>query len=119
MVCNYGLHANALRTLPGHSSCGYPNWSYLGAGQNALSANVTAMFDDPAKHLAYIIREVRSRGATVLEPPKEAEQAWGDTIRGRASTNNDFLKSCTPGYYNNEVAELGFGLLGQVLHTGR
>jgi cyclohexanone monooxygenase len=67
------------------------------------------MFDDPAKHLAYIIREVRSRGATVLEPPNEAEQAWGDTIRGRASTNNDFLKSCTPGYYNNEVAELGFG----------
>jgi cyclohexanone monooxygenase len=88
-------------------------------GQNALSANVTAMFDDPAKHLAYVSREVRSRGATVVEPPKEAEQAWGDTIRGLASTNYDFLKSCTPGYYNNEVAELGFGLLGQVLHTGR
>jgi hypothetical protein len=53
-----------------------------------------------------------------VEPPKEAEQAWVDTIRGLASTNYDFLKSCIPGYYNKEDAELGFGLLGHVYTPG-
>jgi hypothetical protein len=36
------------------------------------------------------------RGATVVEPPKEAEQAWVDTIRGLASTNYRFPEIMHP-----------------------
>jgi cyclohexanone monooxygenase len=111
-------YANGLRTLHGHSTSGFPNWFFIGVGQNALSANMTSMFDDQAKHLAYIIKEVRSRGAVVVEATPEAEQAWVETIRSLAGNSREFLSACTPGYYNNEGDTSAGGLLDQVYTPG-
>jgi cyclohexanone monooxygenase len=107
-------YANGLRTLHGHSTSGFPNWFFIGVGQNALSANMTSMFNVQAKHHAYIIKEVRSRGAVVVEATPEAEQAWVDTIRSLAGNSREFLSACTPGYYNNEGDTSAGGLLDQV-----
>ena len=37
-----------------------------------------------------------------VETSEEAEAAWVETILELAQNNQEFLESCTPGYYNNE-----------------
>lgn len=94
--------SRGLRTLHGHSTRGFPNWFYIGIGQNAMSANQTAVYDDQAIHVAYIISQVRERGARAVQPTAQGEQAWVDEIRRHGSDNLDYLMACTPGHYNNE-----------------
>ncbi|HEX7946764.1 MAG TPA: NAD(P)/FAD-dependent oxidoreductase [Phenylobacterium sp.] len=114
----YDYYKDGFRTLHGHSSRGFPNWFYIGIGQNGLSVNMTAMFDDQARHIAYIIKEARARGATTVEPTAEAEEAWVEVIRSVAIANRDFQNACTPGYYNNEGGERSGGLNGQTYTPG-
>jgi cyclohexanone monooxygenase len=94
--------AEGIRTLHGHSTRGFPNWFFVGIGQNGLSVNMTAMFDDQARHIAYIIREVRARGAETVQPTQNGEADWVSEIRRLALKTNSFIESCTPGYYNSE-----------------
>jgi len=94
--------SEGIRTLHGHSTRGFPNWFFVGIGQNGLSVNMTSMFDDQARHIAYIINEVRTRGAKAVQPTAEGEAEWVDEVRRLAVTSNAFIESCTPGYYNNE-----------------
>jgi cyclohexanone monooxygenase len=94
--------SEGIRTLHGHSTRGFPNWFFVGIGQNGLSVNMTSMFDDQAKHVAYIISQVQARGARAVQPTAEAEQAWVDEIRRLSAGATEFLTSCTPGYYNSE-----------------
>ncbi|MBP7704273.1 MAG: NAD(P)/FAD-dependent oxidoreductase [Caulobacter sp.] len=114
----YDYYQDGFRTLHGHSSRNFPNWFYIGVGQNGLSVNMTAMFDDQARHIAYIIKEAKARGATTVEPTAEAEEAWVETIRQVAVLNRDFQNACTPGYYNNEGGERSGGLNGQTYTPG-
>ena len=114
----YDHYADGFRTLHGHSSRNFPNWFYIGVGQNGLSVNMTSMFDDQARHIAYIIREVKARGAVAVEPSAAAEEAWVETIRQLAVTNRAFQNACTPGYYNNEGGERSGGLNGQTFTPG-
>jgi cyclohexanone monooxygenase len=114
----YDYYKDGFRTLHGHSSRNFPNWFYVGVGQNGLSVNMTAMFDDQARHIAYIIKEAKQRGAIAVEPTAEAEEAWVEVIRGVAILNRDFQNACTPGYYNNEGGERSGGLNGQTYTPG-
>ena len=114
----YDYYKDGFRTLHGHSSRNFPNWFYIGVGQNGLSVNMTAMFDEQARHIAYIIKEVKDRGAIAVEPTAEAEEAWVEVIRSVAILNRDFQNACTPGYYNNESGERSGGLNGQTYTPG-
>ena len=76
------------------------------------------MFDDQAQHIAYIIKEVRSRGVVAVEATPEAEQEWVDTIRGLVASSKDFLSACTPGYYNNEGDTSSIGIFDQIYTPG-
>jgi len=114
----YDYYEDGFRTLHGHSSRNFPNWFYIGVGQNGLSVNMTGMFDDQARHIAYIVKEAKARGATTVEPTAEAEEAWVETIRKVAILNRDFQNACTPGYYNNEGGERSGGLNGQTYTPG-
>jgi cyclohexanone monooxygenase len=99
----YDHWKDGFRTLHGLSAHGFPNWFTIGINQNGLSPNMTAMFDDQAVHVAYIIGEVERRGKTTVEVTEEAEQAWVDQIVAMAGTGaTAFLEECTPGYYNRE-----------------
>jgi cyclohexanone monooxygenase len=102
-----------MQTLHGFTTRDFPNWFYIGVSQNALSVNMTAMFDEQARHISYIIAETQKRGATTVEPTEEGQQAWVDLIKGMQMMGNTFFETCTPGYYNNEGqsgAGLGAGL---------
>ena len=58
--------------------------------------------NEQAIHYAYIISECKKRGFRTIEPTKEAEEGWTQTIVDGTAIRGDFLKECTPGYYNNE-----------------
>ena len=94
--------ADGLQTLHGFSSREFPNWFYIGVSQNAFSVNMTSMFDDQARHIAYVIAETMRRGATTIEPTQEAQDDWVAVINGFHVGGLGFLETCTPGYYNNE-----------------
>jgi cyclohexanone monooxygenase len=93
---------DGLQTLHGFSTRGFPNWFYIGVSQNAFSVNMTSMFDDQARHIAYVIAQTIRRGAATVEPTQEAQDEWVATINGFYVGGVSFLEACTPGYYNNE-----------------
>ena len=101
--------ADGMKTLHGFSTRDFPNWFYIGVSQNALSVNMTAMFDEQARHISYIIAETQKRGGTTVEPSEAGQQGWIDTILSVQMPGNTFFETCTPGYYNNE-GKTGVGL---------
>jgi cyclohexanone monooxygenase len=109
--------ADGLKTLHGFSTRGFPNWFYIGVSQNALSVNMTAMFDDQAKHISYIIAEMKKRHKTTVQPEQEAQDEWVKLIAGMQINNEAYQNACTPGYYNNEGKPRG-GLGGGVYTPG-
>ena len=109
--------ADGYKTLHGFAAYGFPNWFHIGVSQNGLSVNMTAMFDDQAQHIAYIIAEAKARGVSEVEPTPEAQQEWVDTIKRLSVVNRAYLESCTPGYYNND-GDVGGGQAGQTYSPG-
>lgn len=97
--------SDGMRTLHGLTVHNFPNWFYVGQGQNAIAANYTTTIDDQAKHIAYILSTARDRGMSVVEPTAEAEEAWIAEIRSGSTQAAGFYANCTPGYYNNEGGE--------------
>jgi cyclohexanone monooxygenase len=98
------------KTLHGMTSRGFPNQFHTGFIQGGISANTTAMFEQQAKHIAYIVAEAQRRGAATVEPSQEGQDTWVNTIRELAIDNSAFEVSCTPGYYNNEGGGGGEGI---------
>ena len=94
--------ANGLKTLHGFYSHGFPNCFHLGITQNALTPNFPHMLDEQVRHIADLVQQAAKRQARVIEPTQEAEAGWVETIRQTPRMNQDFLKACTPGYYNGE-----------------
>jgi cyclohexanone monooxygenase len=94
--------ADGQKTLHGFTSRGFPNWFYIGVSQNAFSVNMTSMFDEQARHIAYIVDETMKRGATTVEPSEQGESDWVALIGTFKAGGVEFLQACTPGYYNNE-----------------
>ncbi len=110
--------SNGNRTLHGLYSHGFPNWFTIGINQNGLSPNMTAMFDDQAAHISYIIDEVGKRGKTVAEVTEKAEDDWVAEIKRLQVFGTSFQEACTPGYYNNEgKPSSGGGGLGLEIYT--
>lgn len=98
----YDHWAKGYRTLHGVMSHGFPNQFFTGFLQGGVTASTTAMFEQQAQHIAYIIKETLARGASTVEPTEEAQDQWCATVRETAVDNTDFQRECTPGYYNNE-----------------
>ena len=69
------------KTLHGMTSRGFPNQFHTGFIQGGVSANTTAMFEQQAEHIAYIISEAVKRKATTVEPSIQAQEGWGNTIK--------------------------------------
>jgi cyclohexanone monooxygenase len=89
-------------TLHGFYSRGFPNCFIVSLVQSGFSVNFPHMLDEQAKHLGYVLRQARERGATRIETSQPAEDDWVRTIVDLSQMNLAFLESCTPGYYNNE-----------------
>jgi cyclohexanone monooxygenase len=104
------MRSRGLKTLHGFCTRGFPNLFSIGISQNAFSVNMTSMFDDQARHIAYILAESIARGARTVEPTAEAQDAWVAQLTPPSSGSDGsggFLDACTPGYYNNEGRSTG------------
>ncbi|CAM5557221.1 NAD(P)/FAD-dependent oxidoreductase [Streptomyces hirsutus] len=98
------LHAWAQqgpRTLHGFTSNGFPNLIQMGSLQNASSVNFTHVLDEQAVHAAALVAAAEAAGALV-EPSREAEDAWLAVLAKDAPDHEWFHAECTPGYYNRE-----------------
>lgn len=91
-----------MRTLHGLHAHGFPNLFVMSNSQSAFTTNFPHAMDESAKHISYIVSQCRSRNIKAIEASKEAEDAWVAEIIRLSRLNQDFLASCTPGYYNNE-----------------
>lgn len=91
-----------LRTHQGLQSHGFPNCFFMGFTQTAITVNVPHALNEQAKHIAYILSELRERKATVVEATAEGEQEYVDEIRAKSTVGARFYAECTPGYYNGE-----------------
>ncbi|MEZ5656650.1 MAG: NAD(P)/FAD-dependent oxidoreductase [Sphingobium sp.] len=96
--------ADGMRTLHGMHTHGFPNLFIVSRTQSALQINAPFMLNEQALHIAYIIRSLRERNATIVEATQEAEAEWVQTILDLAVHDLEFLNECTPGLLNNEGA---------------
>ncbi len=81
---------------------GFPNCLIMSNAQAGFTPSYPHMLNEQGKHIAYIIKNGIDNKVRSVEASEEAEAEWIDTIINLARRGNDFLKSCTPGYYNNE-----------------
>jgi cation diffusion facilitator CzcD-associated flavoprotein CzcO len=98
------LHALAERgprSLHGFTSNGFPNLIQLAATQSASSVNFTHVLDEHAVHAAALVAAAEAKDA-VIEPSREAEDAWLAVLAEDAPDHEWFHAECTPGYYNGE-----------------
>jgi len=93
-----------LRTLHGLTSHGFPNCFFLGFTQTAITISVPQALREQADHVTYIVTQAKARGAKMLEPTPEAEEAYVQEVRSLARMGQRFYMECTPGYYNSEGA---------------
>jgi cyclohexanone monooxygenase len=114
----YDHWADGPRTLHGFTTHGFPNLFVMGFVQGGVSVNVTVMYDQQARHLAYLMKEALNRGATTLEPTKDAQDGWVRTMRETEVSTEAFLRECTPGYYNTEGGKVIRSHLGEVYGPG-
>ncbi len=94
--------AKGFATLHGMHVHSFPNLFIFNRDQSSHTVNFTHSLDEISRHVAYILAELRGRGAERVEATAEAEQNWVDTIVELSALNRDFLESCTPGFYNGE-----------------
>lgn len=91
MATFHGLHAR-----------GFPNSFFFGPMQSGFTAAFTFALDENSIQTAYILEQLKKRGITRVEATAKAEASWVKTVIQKARLTEDFQKSCTPGYYNNE-----------------
>ena len=94
--------ADGAMTLHGMHSREFPNCFIFSNIQSGFTVNFPHMLDELSCHLAYILAHAFEHDIRRIEAAADAEAAWVDTIVRLAVTNQKFLESCTPGYYNNE-----------------
>ncbi len=93
---------DSYKTLHGITSRGFPNQFFTGFIQGGVSANTTAMFEQQAEHIAYIISEAHEERRDDRRAEPGGPRQLGQHHPGTAIDNSAFEVSCTPGYYNNE-----------------
>lgn len=98
----YDHWADGPKTLHGTMTHGFPNQFYVGYIQGGLNASVTEQFGKQGYHIAYVISETLKRGIAVVEPSKEAQDAYVRHFEEIEVDLSGFLRQCPPGYFNNE-----------------
>jgi cation diffusion facilitator CzcD-associated flavoprotein CzcO len=101
----YDHWRDGFTSLHGIMTRGFPNMFFTGYVQSALNASTTEQMSRHDYHIAYIIGQALERGATAVEPTEVAEAGWVSHVRETALDNSQFLRDCTPSYFNAENSE--------------
>jgi cation diffusion facilitator CzcD-associated flavoprotein CzcO len=98
----YQHWVNGPVTLHGIMTHGFPNQFYTGYIQGGLNASTTEQFGRQGYHIAYVISEALKRGAKVVEPSREAQDAYVKHFHEVEFDSTQFQRECTPSYFTNE-----------------
>jgi cation diffusion facilitator CzcD-associated flavoprotein CzcO len=90
------------KSLHGIMTHGFPNQFFVGFIQGALNASTTEQFSSQGHHIAYVISEAMKRGAKVVEPTQEAQDAYVKHYEEVMMDTSRFQRECTPSYFTNE-----------------
>ncbi len=101
----YDHWRNGPKTLHGTMTHGFPNMFYIGYIQGGLNGSVTEQFGRQGEHSAWIIAETLRRGAKVVEPTKQAMDAYCKHFAEVEYDTSAFQAECTPSYFSNEGAK--------------
>ncbi|CAE7406177.1 penE [Symbiodinium microadriaticum] len=93
---------DGVSSLHGMSSRGFPNCHFMSNFQSGFTLNFTHALEEEAQHIAYLVSYGLTHQLRRLEPSQEGEENWVKVIEEKAGLADDFLDSCTPGYYNDE-----------------
>jgi cyclohexanone monooxygenase len=93
------------QTLHGAMTHGFPGMCFTGYIQGALNSSTTEQFSRQCEHIAYIVGETLKRGAQVAEVTEAAMDAYVRQFSDIEVDTSDFVRACTPSYYNNEGEE--------------
>ena len=95
---------DSYQSLHGMTSRGFPNQFFTGFIQGGVSGNTTAMLEQQAEHIAYIIAQAHGarRDHRRAEPGSPGRLGQRRSAKPRDRHYSAFEMSCTPGYYNNE-----------------
>ena len=74
----------------------------MGGPQSGASANYPSGLDAQALHVAKIVSECMQRQVKTIAVKPEAEARWQELFVAKSRPRDNFLRECTPGYYNNE-----------------
>lgn len=97
--------SDGMVTLHGMMASGFPNLMFapiILRSQFAAAINIPHGLSEYAEHAAFVIDRTRNSGSRAFHVTAEAEEAWVRTVIDRSQVRVDYLKSCTPGYFNNE-----------------
>ncbi len=95
--------AAGMRTLHGMMTRNFPNAAIInGLKQASITWNITFMMRRQSEHFAAVVKRCLDAGIDRIEVTDAAQESWLDTLRAKSSVDQDFLRDCTPGYYNNE-----------------
>jgi len=93
---------DGLRTLHGLQTNGFPNCFFLGFTQSAVTVNVPQSLKEQARHVTYILDQIKARNGKTVEATEQGELDWVAEMNSKAKMGEQFRAECTPGYYNNE-----------------
>lgn len=94
--------SEGIKTLHGLHTQGFPNLFVISNAQSGFTVNFPHAMDEQAQHICYIVKECAAGNINTVEATAAAENAWVEEIIGMSRFSQEFLESCTPGYYNNE-----------------
>ncbi len=101
-VSMYDNWRGGYRTFHGVMTHGFPNLYIIGLNQGGLNSTLTLNFEEQSKHISYIIQSALRQNATTVEPTQAAQEAYVQHIRDTEIDRTDWIRECTPGYFNNE-----------------
>ncbi len=87
--------ADGWRTLHGLQTNCFPNCFFLGFTQTAVTVNVPHALNEQAKHVTYMLDQMRQKGATRIEATLDAETAWLAEMQDKARITEKFYAECT------------------------
>ena len=97
--------AAGTRTWFGIMTDEFPNLFFVGANEQTTSGhNAMHLIDELSDQLAYVLGEAAKVDATIVEPTRQAVDAYVRTLRDSDGGRGllDFHAECTPGYFNAE-----------------
>ncbi|MCT2398603.1 flavin-containing monooxygenase [Novosphingobium mangrovi (ex Huang et al. 2023)] len=98
----YDYWRDGFQTFQGMMAHNFPNMFFTGFTQAGANASNSKTFIDQGFHIGYVASEAIKRGAAVIEPSQEAQDAYIKHLRSVAVDNSQFANECTPSYFNNE-----------------